>query len=57
MLEIEDDGTGFDPALVPAGHLGLRTMADRVEQIGGTTEIQSVPRQGTLVRAMTSGAS
>ncbi|HEY8684125.1 MAG TPA: PAS domain S-box protein [Chloroflexota bacterium] len=57
VLEIEDDGTGFDPARVPAGHLGLRTMADRVEQIGGTTEIQSVPLQGTLVRAVTSAAS
>jgi PAS domain S-box-containing protein len=53
VLEIEDDGTGFDPAGVPAGHLGLRTMSDRVEQIGGTTEIQSVPGRGTLVRAVT----
>jgi signal transduction histidine kinase len=50
VLEIEDDGTGFDPARVPVGHLGLRTMADRVDQIGGALEIQSSPGAGTLVR-------
>jgi signal transduction histidine kinase len=49
-LEIEDDGVGFDPAAVPAGHLGLRTMSDRVEQIGGTLEIRSAPGAGTTVR-------
>jgi PAS domain S-box-containing protein len=57
ILEIEDDGKGFNPAQVPAGHLGLRTMADRLEQIGGTMEMQSVPSQGTLVRATTSAES
>ena len=50
VLEIEDDGVGFDPDRVPAGHLGLRTMNDRVEQIGGTLEIESAPGTGTLVR-------
>jgi PAS domain S-box-containing protein len=50
VLEIDDDGIGFDPARVPAGHLGLRTMADRVEQIGGITQIQSAPGEGTTVR-------
>jgi signal transduction histidine kinase len=49
VLEIEDDGVGFDSARVPAGHLGLRTMADRVEQIGGTLEIQSAAGAGTTV--------
>ena len=50
LLEIEDDGVGFNPASVPAGHLGLRTMADRVEQIGGSLDIQSAPGSGTTVR-------
>ncbi len=51
ILEIEDNGSGFDSTSVPAGHLGLRTMADRVAQIGGTLEIISVPpAKGTLVR-------
>ena len=48
-LEIEDDGAGFDPAHVPVGHLGVRTMGDRVEQIGGTLEIRSAPGAGTIV--------
>jgi signal transduction histidine kinase len=50
VLEIEDDGTGFDPAAVPAGHLGLRTMADRVEQIGGRLNIRSGQGSGTVVQ-------
>jgi PAS domain S-box-containing protein len=50
VVEIEDDGDGFDPATIPAGHLGLRTMRDRMEQVGGTLEIQSEPGGGTLVR-------
>jgi len=56
VLEIEDDGRGFDPANVPAGHLGLRTMADRVEQIGGVLQIQSTPGAGTKVRVTVDGA-
>jgi signal transduction histidine kinase len=52
ILEIEDDGAGFDPARVPAGHLGVRTMGDRVEQIGGTLEIRSAPGAGTTVRVL-----
>jgi PAS domain S-box-containing protein len=50
VLEIQDDGVGFDTATVPAGHLGLRTMADRMEQIGGALDIVSAPGAGTTVR-------
>jgi signal transduction histidine kinase len=50
VLEIEDDGDGFDPAATPAGHLGLRTMRDRMEQVGGTLEVESESGGGTLVR-------
>jgi PAS domain S-box-containing protein len=50
VLEIQDDGVGFDPTTVPAGHLGLRTMSDRVQQIGGALEIESAPGAGTSVR-------
>lgn len=52
VLEIEDDGAGFDPAKIPAGHLGVRTMGDRVEQIGGSLEIRSAPGAGTTVRIL-----
>jgi PAS domain S-box-containing protein len=50
VLEIEDDGRGFDPEQVPAGHLGLQTMADRVKLIRGVLQIQSAPGAGTTVR-------
>jgi signal transduction histidine kinase len=52
VLEIDDDGAGFDPATVLDGHLGLRTMADRAQQIGGTLEVRSAPGAGTTVRVM-----
>jgi signal transduction histidine kinase len=51
LVEVRDDGVGFDVAAVPPGHLGLRTMAERMAQIGGTVEIVSAPGSGTTVRA------
>lgn len=50
ILEIEDDGIGFEPESVPVGHLGLRMMTDRVAQIGGALNIQSARGMGTVVR-------
>ncbi|MDX9866212.1 MAG: ATP-binding protein, partial [Anaerolineaceae bacterium] len=48
-LEIIDNGRGFDPATVPADHLGLRIMRERVESIGGQINIKSQPGKGTRV--------
>jgi signal transduction histidine kinase len=45
---VEDDGTGFDPALTPRGS-GLQNMADRLEALGGWLEIESSPGAGTTV--------
>jgi signal transduction histidine kinase len=54
-LEIRDDGVGFDPAVATDsgrnGHFGLLGMRERVELAGGTWELQSVERVGTLIRA------
>ena len=50
VLEISDDGHGFDPALVPAGHLGLVGMRARAGLIGGHLEIASGGETGTTVR-------
>ena len=51
VIEIEDDGTGFDPSLPRPGHLGLDTMAERAAKLGGRLDISSTPHKGTLIRA------
>jgi signal transduction histidine kinase len=52
-LTIEDDGIGFDPATVQGGGgLGLRSIAERVEQIGGELRLESTPLQGTKLQVM-----
>jgi signal transduction histidine kinase len=45
-LEVEDDGTGFDPTGVIEG-AGLANMRDRLEPLGGTLRLQSRPAGGT----------
>ena len=47
-FEVSDDGVGFDPAAKGYG-TGLRGMADRLEALGGTLEVQSAPRAGTKI--------
>jgi signal transduction histidine kinase len=51
VLEVADEGPGFDPRQTFPGHLGLRSMRERVEQVGGTLTITSATDQGTCVRA------
>jgi PAS domain S-box-containing protein len=49
-LEIQDDGIGFDLAHAQlSGKLGLQSMSERMQQIGGTFTIDSQPGHGTLV--------
>ena len=51
LLEITDDGIGFDPATAgQSGGMGLRSMAERVERIRGQLEVTSAPGSGTTVR-------
>jgi signal transduction histidine kinase len=52
VLEIDDDGTGFDPTTVSGSGQGLGNLRARAESLGGGLEIQSDPGQGTTVRAM-----
>jgi len=54
-LEVADNGCSFHPRR-PAeaqknGHLGLVSMQERVEMLGGTLEIEAKPGNGTVVRA------
>ena len=48
-LSVADDGVGFSTE-EPTNRLGLRTMNERAEGIGGTLEIRSSPGTGTVVR-------
>jgi signal transduction histidine kinase len=48
-LCIRDDGRGFDPRNIPAGHLGIGIMRERAQKIGATLTIDSTPGGGTIV--------
>jgi signal transduction histidine kinase len=50
-LEVADNGTGFDTAADFPGHLGLRSMRERAENLGGRLEISSQAGGGTRVIA------
>jgi signal transduction histidine kinase len=50
VLEIRDDGRGFDPAAGHPGHFGLDSMRSRAAEIGALLTITSTPGSGTLVR-------
>jgi PAS domain S-box-containing protein len=49
-LRVADDGVGFDPGGSFPGHLGLRSMAERAEALGGTFAIDSAPGEGSTIR-------
>ena len=61
LVEIRDDGRGFDPAIHHPGHFGLQSMQSRAEELGGLLAIWSMPGQGAVVRveapAATNGPS
>jgi signal transduction histidine kinase len=49
-LDVADDGQGFDVQLPrPGKHVGLWSMRERVEQLGGQFEVHSAPDRGTTV--------
>jgi PAS domain S-box-containing protein len=48
LLEVADDGRGFDPGTASAG-VGLSAMRERVEELGGEIEVSSRPGEGTKV--------
>jgi signal transduction histidine kinase len=52
VLEVEDDGTGFDPgaAELRSQRLGLTSMEERARRLRGQLEIVSAPGSGTTVR-------
>lgn len=57
LIEVRDDGCGFDPAIldeptrVAQGRLGLGAIRARVHSLKGQFELESQPARGTTVRA------
>jgi signal transduction histidine kinase len=48
-LTITDDGKGFDVNGLPNAGLGLISMRERVESVGGVLEIHATPASGTCL--------
>jgi signal transduction histidine kinase len=51
LVEIEDDGRGFDPAAVRPEAIGLGSMRQRIELLGGDFQVISRPGGPTIVTA------
>ena len=57
-LEVTDDGQGFDPqAISDRGGLGLVSMRERAERIGGRLAVRSAPGEGTTVLVEVKGGA
>ncbi|WP_344219812.1 sensor histidine kinase [Kribbella sancticallisti] len=50
-IEISDDGSGFEPLAAAAG-FGLAAMRGRVEESGGTVQVDTAPGRGTRVQVL-----
>lgn len=58
LLTVKDNGQGFDPAAAAEGSgLGLVSMRERVEALGGTIAYKSTPGEGAAIRVRLSGES
>jgi signal transduction histidine kinase len=55
LVEIRDDGSGFDPAARHPGHFGLESMHSRAAELGGVLTISSARGAGTVVRVEARG--
>jgi len=52
-LQICDDGSGFDPAKISRGGLGLAGMRERAQRIGGDLLVETTIGKGTKVSVQT----
>jgi signal transduction histidine kinase len=55
VLEIRDNGVGFDTSRMYHGHVGLQSMRERAEVVGGIVRIQSRQGAGTQVQVTLPG--
>jgi signal transduction histidine kinase len=51
VLDVRDDGRGFDPAAARRGRWGMTTMRERAEAAGGQLHIDAAPDKGTRIHA------
>jgi signal transduction histidine kinase len=50
VVEVGDDGRGFEPTEVPTGRLGVRvSILDRVASVGGAAVVDTAPAEGTVI--------
>jgi NarL family two-component system sensor histidine kinase LiaS len=49
-LTIQDNGQGFDLAVIPEDHFGLRGMQERIADLGGILEVESMKGRGTRIK-------
>jgi len=49
VLQITDDGCGFDPSKVTDDRFGLEGIRQRAELLGGTFQVTSQPKAGTTL--------
>ena len=50
VLEVVDDGRGFEPSAARTGHFGLRMLGDLARDAGGSLAVESRAGEGTRVR-------
>jgi signal transduction histidine kinase len=50
LLEVRDDGRGFDPMTIRKKSFGLAGMKERVLMLGGALDVASSPGHGTCVK-------
>lgn len=50
ILEVKDNGTGFDPCNIKEGAFGLLDIRERIHRLGGQLSIHSSPGKGTEIK-------
>jgi signal transduction histidine kinase len=51
-MDVRDNGLGFNTSDEFPGHLGLQTMRERAEELGGTFAVASQPNHGTSIQVI-----
>jgi signal transduction histidine kinase len=50
VLEVRDNGAGFDTTQNFPGHIGMISMSERARAVGAVWQVESMPGAGTTVR-------